>query len=182
MDLLTVPLSPTQLKTLWRLKMPSSAGHIQVLDYDEIIKMNNINQVLKDDDRVIIYYPNYQSSQGLYGHYCCLTRKGDTLYFFDSYGGKPDIEQKKYAGDQRKELYQEEENTLIRLFLNSDYKVDYSDYKLQSDKGNISTCGRWCLLRCAMSHLTNDEFYQEIKRLCKKNKISPDLLTVKFFS
>jgi len=166
-------LSPQEVKHLWNNKMPSHESPIDIVFYDDIIRMNNIKDLFRRTNKVIIFYPSTPS----YGHYCCLCKNDNTIYFFDSYGKKPDT-QKNYAED-RNELYRERENSLIRLLLDSNYVVDYSDHVLQ--KGRTATCGRWCLLRCACAGMSNDEFAKQIKSIANYNNISEDMTTVKFF-
>ncbi|CAK6624544.1 PRO [Cafeteriavirus-dependent mavirus] len=173
-------LGPEELRELWRAKLPSE-DDIKVIDYDDIINSSNIDNLFNGDDRLIIFYPNYQGEY-LFGHYCALIRwKNDTIYFFDSYGGLPDVDQKRFSGTQRKDLYKEDENSLINLLIDSGFDVDYSDHKLQSKNNNVATCGRWCLTRCALSHLNNDEFANVIQSLAKFKKMSPDAVVVNVF-
>nr|CAI9421340.1 PRO [Cafeteriavirus-dependent mavirus] len=178
--LLLTALSPQELRDLWHSTLPNETG-INVIDYDDIINCKNINGLFRNDNKLIIFYPNHRG-EVLYGHYCALIMgRNDTVYFFDSYGGRPDVDQKRYSGTQRKDLYKEEENSLINLLLESGYDVDYSHHKLQSLTNNSATCGRWCLTRCALKNLTNDEFAQVIKSLSKLKNISPDEVVVQTF-
>lgn len=181
-NLIYKALSPAELEKLWKKKLPFEKM-IKVLDYDDIIRTNNIDFLFNEDNKFIIFYPNYQSAQGLYGHYCALIKgKNNKIFFFDSYGGRPDVDQKRFSGGQRKSLYNEQENSLINLLIDSGYNVDYSHHKLQSKDPNVATCGRWSLTRCALSDLTNDQFFKMIKAISKKNNISPDLAVVKIFN
>ena len=72
-------LGPEELRELWREKLPSE-DNIKVIDYDNIINSSNIDDLFNGDDKLIIFYPNYQGEY-LFGHYCTLIRgKNDTIF------------------------------------------------------------------------------------------------------
>lgn len=167
-------LSPQELKDLWR-KHPHTKGEPpRVVLYDDIIKAPSIEALFQGDNKLIIFYPMSQQGNTTSGHYVALTKddKKNVIYFYDSYGGMPDVGQKKYANGN---LYQEQNNTLIRHLLNSGYDVDYSPYKHQAD-GDIATCGRHSLNRTHFSELSNDEYNQLMNEAKKavNNKHSLD--------
>jgi len=150
--------------------------------YDNIIKARSLNTIFGKKDAVIIFYPNFKGARGTSGHYVTLIRNkaNRTIYFFDSYGGKPDVDQKKYAMN-RDELYDEEHNSLIKLLLKKGWNVDYNHVPLQASSPDVATCGRWGLTRVMWKHLTNDQFVQAIKYWSNKLNISPDeLVTILF--
>ena len=180
-ELIQVALSPDEVRALWRKKLPNEKT-IKVIDYDNIIESKNINSLFENEDRLIIFYPNYESNDAVFGHYCALIKgKNNVIYFFDSYGGRPDIDQKKFSGRYRKDLYEEKENSLIALLINSGCAVDYSNYKLQSRNPKVATCGRWCLTRCAMANLNNDQFADYIKKVANLKHLTPDQLVTMIF-
>jgi hypothetical protein len=52
----------------------------KIYRYHELEKFDNIDQVLGDNLGAIILYQSSVNS----GHWCCLFREGNTIYFFDS--------------------------------------------------------------------------------------------------
>lgn len=172
--LMSTSLSPEELR---RLYLPK---HIKVVMYDDVIK-HPLEDLFKFDNCFVLFYPNEKNADGLInGHYVSVVRNGNTIYFYDSYGDKPDTSQK--TSLQRAELYKERHNSLIRRFIETGYNIDYNNHKHQSDKGGISTCGRHSLMRCLNSDLSNDEYHQLIKQLSKKHHLTPDALVTVIFS
>jgi len=166
-------LTPQELKTLWKKnKYTKNRSPPEVVLYESVIKAPSIEALFGRNNGIIIFYPMKQEGNSTYGHYVSLIRnnKDHTIYFYDSYGEKPDVGQKKYAD---RNLYNEENNSLIRHLINSGYNVDFSQYPHQADPP-ISTCGRWALMRNRYSDLTNDQFNQLVKALQKKYKLKAD--------
>lgn len=170
-DLLYEALSPDELMQLWRRKR-GTAKAPKVVTYDEITSSKSLEAVFGNNDNLIVYYPGRKTNEGTFGHYVALIRnqKNNTIYFYDSYGGKPDVDQKRFSDSK---LYDEEENTLIRLLLDSGYNVDDNQFKHQAGNG-IATCGRWSLLRNKYAELTNDQFNDLVKYATKKMNVTPD--------
>jgi hypothetical protein len=91
------------------------------------------------------------------GHWVCLFKKSDTIYFFDSFGsipyGKTNMGQ---IPEQLKYKFGMEYKYLTDLLLNCPYEVDYNDKCLQDSKS--STCGRYCATRMSFCDLSTDDF------------------------
>lgn len=116
-DILKTPLSPAELEGLAR----KFGLNIDVVFYDDIIRMNDIEQLLnRGTDGVIIFYPNSKEGNLVNGHYVSLFENNGIIYFYDSYSDKPDAVKLQTA--QRNELYQENINSLINLLYQSPYK------------------------------------------------------------
>lgn len=160
-------LTPKDIIRLWnKNKHTKTRQPPNVVLYEDIIKALSIEELFGNQQGIIIFYPMRQQGNSTYGHYVALikNKKDHTLYFYDSYGEKPDLGQKKYA-DRR--LYNESSNTLVRHLINSGYNVDFSEHAHQSDPP-IATCGRWTLMRNRYNELSNDQFNQLVKGLMKK--------------
>lgn len=169
--ILLTPLSPEALKQLGE----SFGLDLDVVMYDQIIGMSNIDQLLGNTkDGVIIFYPNEKDGNILNGHFVCMFKKGSTIYFYDSYSDKPDTV--KLQTLQRDELYRENINSLINLLVESPYQVDYNHFKHQKLSNNSSTCGRWSIFRLIHNDLNTQEFDKEVKRLTKMFGLDGDQL------
>ena len=166
-------LSPDELKHMWQSHEKAEGASPRVIEYDEIIKAKSIDQLFGRDHCLIVFYPNFQSGNAVSGHYITLIKNKGTIFFYDPYGVKPD-QQKEFAGRQRKELYDERENTLIRLLLDSGYNVDYNQYPHQSKQRGVATCGRHSLNRCLYWFLNTDQYNQLIKYASKKKRLGND--------
>lgn len=132
-------------------------GHTKIIQYKDLKKYNNIDDLLAPYGHVIILYmtaPNY-------GHWTLIMKRPpNEVHFFDSYGYKPDDEFKfinnefRLASDQ---IYKK----VVHLLYHSPYKITYNEYKLQgksTKKQPVSTCGRWCLGRLVNGNLDEHQF------------------------
>jgi hypothetical protein len=170
--LLTTALSPDELRALWNKNIKGSKPAPKIVLYDEVIKTKSLDALFGNSNNLVVFYPGRQTNGGVFGHYVALFRnpKTNTVFFYDSYGGMPDVGQKRFSDP---DLYNEKNNTLIRLFLDSGYNVDYNQYKHQK-VGPIATCGRWSLLRNKFSELNNEQFNDLVKHASQKYNITPD--------
>lgn len=181
--LLSTSLSPSELNQLWD-KSPHTNGKApKVITYDQIIKAKSINKLFGKSNVLIVFYPNFRQDSVTSGHYITLIRdkKRKFIYFFDSYGGLPDIDQKKYAMNKN-ELYNEKHNSLINLLIKSNYNVDYNHVPIQSSDPNIATCGRHSLLRALWKHLTNDQYIQAVNYWSQRINKTPDEFVTMMFN
>lgn len=64
---------------------------------------------------------------------------------------------------------------LTYLLSNTDKKVEWNEFQLQDFNPDISTCGRWCVVRLRMKHLTPKQFYDLFK---SDDEIDSDELVV----
>lgn len=150
------PLSDSDIKNLLENKT-------NIYLYEDLANVDDIVDILKPYGNCILLYQNSEHE----GHWVCLNirntkSRGNIIEFFDSYGGAPDSQLKycKYV----KEPY------LTQLLEKSQYDVSWNPYKLQSQRKDVNTCGRWCILRSLMSDIPLSEFVE----LFKDNKKKPD--------
>ena len=162
-------LTPQELTFMWQKHSKTAGRSPNVVEYQDVINARDIDDVFKGQDAVILFYPNFQSGGSVAGHYVSLLRhpESHTILFYDPYGLKPDT-QKRFAGKQKDELYDERENTLIRHLLNSGWNVDYNEHVHQSKAQGVATCGRHSLNRILYKDLTNDQYNQLIRHATKK--------------
>lgn len=95
----------------------------------------------------LVHYETGMTNGVRNGHWCCISIKGNNVYFFDPLGLFPDEELKKIDTRYRVESGQvRREIALILLSLKrSGYNIHYNDIKFQRDSPEISTCGRYCV-------------------------------------
>lgn len=179
---MNVALSPEQVKDMYRQIIHEN---IDVVFYDEIIKTNNLDQLFRNRNAFIIFYPAAQVDNVTMGHYCCLIKdqKAKTIMFFDPLAYKPD-EYKKFSF-QRNKLYKEQQNTLVSHLLKHHKKgwtIDFNHYQYQSRHPDVATCGRWCVIRCVFQASNGKEFRKTILHLSKsfnldtKRKLKDNLI------
>lgn len=160
------PLSASQL-----LKCVEKG--VRIYTYDELHKINNIDDILYPKNKVFILYMNTENE----GHWTCLyVRNNDTLCFFDSYGGMVDnFKMMQYVDKEVILKKHQDKPYLAYLMLNSRYKkLDYNNYRLQGK--NTSTCGRYCIMRLTFPNKTDEEFRDMLNGHEIHMKIEPDIL------
>tara|TARA_R110000782_G_scaffold16495_1_gene47177 strand:- start:385 stop:1356 length:972 start_codon:yes stop_codon:yes gene_type:complete len=140
-----------------------------LIKLSEIKNYNSIDALLKNN-RCVILFENRMNV----GHWTCMYKRGNTIFFFDSYGndmkGVYDFVPKNIN-----QSLQQNFKDLVKLLYNSPYKVEYNDYELQKDADGINTCGRWCIIRMEYPQLSLDQF----NKLFKNKALSPDEIIVK---
>jgi len=154
-------LSDSDLKTL----IPG----VNIVVYNDIAKYRTIDDVLQGKPTVILFEMNEQNR----GHWCCLFKQGNTIYFFDSYGIFIE-EQKKYMSKS----FLRRANYLSKLIKDSPYKVDINFNKYQKMDSSINTCGRHVAVRLNCMDLNDKQYKKAIMEECKNSDMNPDELVV----
>ena len=110
------------------------------------------------------------------GHWTTMLRYDNTIELFDSYSGTLDNELP-FISKQMKFELGENEHILTELLKKSGHKIIVNKYKFQSEKNNVDSCGKWCLLRILMFVCANmqlKEFVNFVKTNAKKQNLSND--------
>lgn len=139
----------------------------KILTYPDLMKYDNIDDVLYPYDNAVILY----LTKPAFGHWTAIMKRGDTIEFFDPYGHFPDDILKKLDPKIKKKLGQNYPK-LSELLYNSDqnYKIVYNDTQLQEYNKNISNCGRHVGLRLALKDYPLEEYIKFIT----SGPLSPD--------
>ncbi len=149
-------------------KMLDGDRKIKILTYTDLMDYDDLDEVLSPEGRAILLY---ETSPGV-GHWVCIFRDENNkngVQMFDSYGFKPD-EELMFVPDSIKHDIYGGRKKLLQMLLDSHYAVRYSQYKLQGP--STSTCGRWCIMRLRLSHLTEGQF----NKLFTGKGVNPDYL------
>ena len=144
-------------------------GRTNIVLYSDLINAESIDELLYPYGSCVILYEEIPSV----GHWVAITKNGDAIEFFDSYGGYPDDMLVKYDKDIRLQL-NEDYPYLSQLMLDSPYELHYNQYKLQGKGGNIATCGRWAMARILYKDTPLDVF---VKKFLNKKK-KPDQIVL----
>jgi hypothetical protein len=132
----------------------------KIILYTDLDKYKNINELLQPHDNVVLLY---QTTNNNFGHWTCIWKKDNTVYFFDPYGMAPDTEIKfcpyiKKANDQY---------ILSNMLKSSVYAIETNKTPYQSltwDKKIVpNTCGRHCIVRLKLRHLNHDQYKNFMK-------------------
>ena len=106
---------------------------------NELSEIQNITDLLpKHKSYVIILCPVNSDTDG---HWVCLTRYRQTIEYFDSYGGKPDV-------PLSWGKYNNTPHYLSKLLGKTNLRVTYNTIDFQNNKDfTISTCGAFAVFR-----------------------------------
>lgn len=141
-------------------------GRTKIIKYSELAKVNDINELLFGYDSCVILILSKQN----FGHWVCLTRHGNKLEFFDSYGNLVDdpVYFKSTTKYFRKHNGQDFP-LLSYLLLKADdeYDLTYNEINFQKEDPSVSTCGRHVACRIMFKKL---DLYQYCKMLGNINK------------
>lgn len=118
------------------------------------------------------------------GHWTCLCRNNNSIYYFDSYGVAPDGELSRISPGVRYELH-ENQRALTRLLktIPHGFVFSYNNKQFQQYSPNINTCGKWtfAFVKCIFKGLTLKEFQDRIESLQKKYHVSFDEIVCKLY-
>lgn len=143
--------------------------NVNIIVYNNIASYASIDEVLRNKPTVILFEMIENNS----GHWTCLFKKDNTVYFFDSYG--IDVEnQKKFMN---KKMFRKV-NYLSKLLKRMPYKLDTNRTKYQKMEDGINTCGRWVSTRLCNEQLDDEEFKDYIFNQCKEHNMTPDELII----
>jgi len=125
-----------------------------IMLYKDLNKYNSIYEILpneKDFKIILIETEPYK------GHWVAILRYNDIIEQFDSYGLSIDEELDFIPPRKLRQLGQVDDllTNLILDTMDDNDECIYNADDLQQDNPNISTCGRWCILRCLMLEQMN---------------------------
>lgn len=138
--------------------------------YPYLDDIQHIDDVFDNEGRsLMLYLVNNINS----GHWVCMMKKDNSIYYFDPYGNPPDNILDTLTKQKKDELDQETPK-LTNFLRNSGYTVDYNIYPYQKVGDNINTCGRHCALRLIHKDLNDVQYYNMIKKYTKKYNLNID--------
>lgn len=149
-------------------------GEIKIMTYADLLAYRTIESALEPYGRIIILY---EFAEGI-GHWCSISFEGSYIRFFDSYGIKPDDQQRLIAKSFR-ERHWNDMRYLSNLLKHCPWEIDYNEYPLQSTDPGIGTCGKWCAARLIFNEYTTDQFWELFKT---ENGVDSDDLIVEWFN
>jgi hypothetical protein len=138
----------------------------KVVKYSDLYKYKTIDDLV--DKPCFILFETTQRNRG---HWCCMFKEGDTVYFFDSYGY--DIEDQKKYVNKNMLIHT---NYISQLLKKCNYKIDYNATKYQGKTS--ATCGRHCAIRIACRNLNDKEYNHFMDMKCKQYGCTPDQMIV----
>ena len=139
----------------------------KVFTYPKFCEMSSIDEAFDQLGRCVFLFLTANERTG---HWICMfKRDARTIEYFDSYGERPEAQRSWLTPEKLEELGQGEK-CLFNLLKKSRCRVYYNTYPYQTDRGDINTCGRWCVARLICKDLSNLQFYNVVK----KSGMKPD--------
>lgn len=144
-----------------RKMLGQHATSVRVMLYDDLSKYRTLDDLLADHVAAIVLLQIQGPGESAVGHWIALVDLGDTIEHFDSYGLTMD-----------EELAKTHESPYLKAMMTDSKRlVIQTRARLQAQKADVNTCGRWCVARI-LSQMGTDEF----ARFFKSFKEHPDAL------
>ena len=142
---------------------------LKVVSYPELLNAKHIDEVLDSKGRLMLLYLTENEHTG---HWVCLLKRRGTktLEYFDPYGNYGPDGESKWLTPQELEEFGQDTFHLSKLIKSSPYKLIINKTKFQKDKRDVNTCGRHCLTRLYLKHLSLPEY----TKLVQGSGVSPD--------
>ena len=149
----------------------------KIFTYPAFAQMTHIDEAFDPLGRCVFLFLTDSPTSG---HWLCMFKRKGHIEYFDSYGEKPDA-QRKWLSQERLEELDEGRPFLTELLRRSRYRVYANNHAFQTDKGDVNTCGRWCVARLICKDLSNEQFYHEVRRDMRARGITtPDAWVTDF--
>jgi hypothetical protein len=132
-------------------------GNINLFTYDQLDDIQNVDELLGDYGRAVILY--FWKEAPKVGHWCCVSRCGNTVTFVDSYGSVPDKVLNEIP-QSFKRANGQDYKYLSDMLARCPYQVHYNDHKWQSDSSSV--CGRYCIVWLACCQKYTIERFQKL--------------------
>jgi len=143
----------------------------KILIYPELAHVRHIDQIFDSLGRCVLLFLTTSPTSG---HWQIIFKRNGDIHFWDSYGDPPEGIRKSMSDEQLEELGQETPY-LWNLLKASGKRVYYSTVAYQSDRADIASCGRWCIMRLICKDYSDRDFHSIILAGMKEyNLKTPD--------
>lgn len=116
----------------------------RIIKYNQLSDYDSIKPLLPNEafDSIIILVELQENV----GHYECIVRAKQNIFFFDSYGVRPDKSLLFAKKQFRRELGQKYPllSHLLNRAKDDGFHVMFNTFPYQDKSNAINTCGRWC--------------------------------------
>lgn len=157
-------------------------GNSRIILVSDLSKYKTIEKLLPTDKSHIFLL--YQNSPNM-GHWVLLSRYGNTIEYFDSYGGYIDHPYT-WTDLKTRKMLGEGVPYLTILLKDTPYDVIWNGFDFQDKKNmKISTCGRHCVFRLKTilnNNLGLNDYIKMMKKLKIKSKLSYDEIVSDFIN
>ena len=172
---LYIPLSDEEIKKL--------VPYAPIVIYEDLENYNTIEELLPNKRSAIVLFVKTFAENS--GHWVALLRNDKNIYYFDSYGLRPDKALSFSPKELRRGFGQKIPllSHLLNQALDDGYEVSFNEVKYQDKNPAVMTCGRWIVSRISFNkHEVNNtpENYKKLIETKMKNyELTPDLVICK---
>ena len=143
----------------------------KIITYPELAGVRNIDQIFDSLGRCVLLFLTTSPTSG---HWQLIFKRNGDIHFWDSYGDPPEGIRQSMTEEQLETLG-EEEPYLLNLLKGSGKRVYYSTVQYQSDRSDVSSCGRWCIMRLICKNYSDRDFQAIIRAGMKEHNLkTPD--------
>jgi len=157
MDKLMEPLSSTDI-------LKALNGKVKIITSDQLYKFDSIDELLEPYNKVVILY--IWKVKPCYGHFTCLSKRGDTIDYFDSFGKSIDSVNKELSYEFKSQNHLTYPY-LTKLLYDSPYNIEFNENPIQDMKSSV--CGRYVIVKLALSDIPMQVFQQMFSKNTKDN-------------
>jgi hypothetical protein len=181
-ELKKVSLSDSQMHQATGCKVLQQSELRKYKTLEELFDHNRTEYTDSPQSIIILYLQTPE-----YGHWCCVTKDGNDVEFFDPYGcnvnpvspwgGFPDSELI-FSKNNNAELKQNY-RYLAELMFKSPYNLFYNEHVFQASQPDINTCGRHVCFRIMNNELNLSQYKKTLDGLAKDTGFNyDDLVTI----
>jgi hypothetical protein len=113
-----------------------------IIKYSDLSDIDKIDELLPSNKTFKIILIETAKNNG---HWVCIGRNEDIIYYFNSYGERADRDWR-FVPKCIQKILDQDAGKLSDLLKASTLPVKQNYTKYQTLKDNIATCGRWCIL------------------------------------
>lgn len=122
-----------------------------VIRYEELKQFKSLEEMFSTKTAAIIFLDIHGETSSSIGHWITVLKHKDHYEHFDSYG---------ISVDEENHITKEPIPYLSNLFSESKIPIVDSGRKLQAQKEDVNTCGRYCVARVHLQKYELKTFYK----------------------
>jgi hypothetical protein len=126
-------------------------GDVPIFTSRDLGSVQSADSLFDSKGRCVILYTPQSPTEG---HWTCLLKKPNGIYFFDSYGDKPDNDEA--LGDVPPYL--------TKLLKGSGKPVYYNTKQYQKERNDVATCGRHIISRLIYANKSPEQYDKIVKQ------------------
>lgn len=130
------------------------------LYYPDLQHLTNADQLFDKQGRCAILF---LTTSLYHGHWTCLMKRGDTIEYWDSYGGYGADGERKWLSHKELVNLHEDQPLLSNLLRNTKYNILYNPFPYQSHSPQTNTCGKHCITRLYYKELKEPHYHKMIR-------------------